>query len=151
VLFFHFLSGVTPFVSNGDRDQTLENIILRKINWDVLPPECSAGARKVISDFLVLSRSSRLGHSGGDAVLHHEYFSDIDFENLYRNSGPFSISVQGEGDCRYFEPFEDKSGRMFEAMHQFVDAEEEHNHVFTSAADDEDPHNDFRLFSVNLR
>mmetsp|Transcript_2549 Transcript_2549/g.3967 ORF Transcript_2549/g.3967 Transcript_2549/m.3967 type:complete len:912 (-) Transcript_2549:328-3063(-) len=89
VLLFHFLAGVAPFESpSNSKDETLENILLLRINWDVLPVETSNECKDFISSHLRIAPDTRLGFHSSEDVLKHSFFSNIDFSTLYTGYGP---------------------------------------------------------------
>jgi serine/threonine protein kinase len=100
VMYFHFLTGVTPFASSLSEDQVKYNILEKKINWTVFPDDttaagaagggggASADCHDLINRFLTKSPEHRLGQRGAKEIRNHKHFEKIDFESLLMNPGP---------------------------------------------------------------
>jgi serine/threonine protein kinase len=111
VLYFHFITGVTPFASSLSDEQVKFNILERNVNWKALSPHTPRACRDVIDCLLVKDPGSRLGQKGGGEVQSHQNFADIRFDDLLSRPGPL-IPV-----CREvkFEPLREGAGLYFKA------------------------------------
>jgi serine/threonine protein kinase len=95
VMYFHFLTGVTPFASSLSEDQVKYNILEKKINWSIFPNTFSdSSCQDVINCFLSKSPDQRLGQSGAKEIRCHPHFIDVDFENLLSTPGPLIPKCQ---------------------------------------------------------
>lgn len=88
VMYFHFLSGVTPFASNISDDQVKFNVLERVINWSAFPSNLSNDCSDVINLFLTKKPELRLGQKGFKEIKSHTHFKDIDFDTLLSTPGP---------------------------------------------------------------
>lgn len=105
VMYFHFLTGVTPFASPISEDQVKYNILEKKINWSVFPPT-SSDYRDIIDGLLTKSPEQRLGQRGAKEIQAHPHFASVDFGNLLSRPGPFIPKCQS----LKFEPLKDCDG-----------------------------------------
>jgi serine/threonine protein kinase len=106
VMYFHFLTGVTPFASSLSEDQVKYNILERKINWMIFPNTATADCQDVISLFLSKSPEQRLGQRGAKEIKSHPHFVTVDFENLLSAPGPLIPKCQPA----LFEPMKVSEG-----------------------------------------
>mmetsp|Transcript_7349 Transcript_7349/g.10923 ORF Transcript_7349/g.10923 Transcript_7349/m.10923 type:complete len:700 (+) Transcript_7349:124-2223(+) len=114
VLYFHFISGVTPFASYLSEEQVKFHILEGIINWNALPKTTPPACRDLISSLLVKYPDQRLGQKGGKEVQSHCNFKDVDFENLLIKPGPLIP------DCEEvkFEASDEATGLYFDAASQ---------------------------------
>ena len=88
VMYFHFLSGVTPFASNVSEDQVKFNILERSINWSIFPSNLPNNCSDVINLFLTKKPELRLGQKGMQEIKSHPHFTSVNFDTLLSNPGP---------------------------------------------------------------
>jgi serine/threonine protein kinase len=90
VMYFHFLTGVTPFASNLSEEHVKYNILEKKINWSVFPEAVSTASDSydLINGFLTKSPEQRLGQRGAQEIRSHPHFRQVDFESLLLSPGP---------------------------------------------------------------
>ena len=84
VLIYEMLIGIPPFYDKN-RNVMFLNIEQAKLRWP--DPErhgikISAVAKDLISKLLTKDKTRRLGVNGGDEILDHQFFKDIDMEQL---------------------------------------------------------------------
>jgi len=102
VLFFHMLSGKTPFERKDISPSKLEkNIQDINIKWDFLPPNTSSLAKAFLSKCL---RSAKTRHQG-NKVLDSKLFYNINFSTLFEGQGPLKLQFESPIDTRYFTAF----------------------------------------------
>lgn len=95
IMTFHFMAGITPFEANS-QEETLENIIMYRANWDLLPEVTSNECKDFISKIISVKKAEeRLGYEEGSmqslhgsSVLTHDFFADIDWYTLFEGYGP---------------------------------------------------------------
>lgn len=105
VMYFHFLTGVTPFASPISEDQVKYNILEKKINWSVFPLT-SPDYCDIIDGLLTKSPELRLGQKGAKEIQSHPHFASVDFDNLLSTPGPFIPKCQPI----VFEPMKEAGG-----------------------------------------
>jgi len=85
VLVFEMLKGYTPF-RGQDYQATMDNIILRKINWEGGHEDTvgslSMPANNLIEIFLEKDPTARLGARGANEVKDHEFFRTCNWEQV---------------------------------------------------------------------
>ena len=91
ILFFQFLTGTTPFMAKT-AERTVDNIAEYRVNWKAVPEYVSHGARDLISGLLAYNAKERLGATRSADVLNHPYFSGIDFDTIYSQTGPLQAA-----------------------------------------------------------
>ena len=94
IMTFHFLAGITPFEAST-QEETLENIIMYRANWELLPECTSNECKDFISRIISVRKSEeRLGfeegsvHTPNGTILTHDFFADIDWYSLFDGYGP---------------------------------------------------------------
>lgn len=104
VLLFEFLVGLPPFAADTV-DVIFENVHKRQINW---PSDLDENAKDLINKLLDLDPEHRLGCNGAEEIKRHPYFSDINFETIYKQTPMFIPKLKDPESTSYFKPREDR-------------------------------------------
>jgi serine/threonine protein kinase len=103
VVLFEMLCGFHPFY-HSSRSILYARIIKSSIPF---PESISPAARDLISKLLIKDPRQRLGSSqdGGSAIREQEFFSSIDFNNLFKRKikPPFQPDIKDDRDVKYFD------------------------------------------------
>jgi len=102
---FELLLGYSPFAADN-QIQTYRNILQKEVKFPA--KNLSTDAKDFIKQLLVKNPQRRLGH-GEDVTCHH-WLKNVDWDNvLYKRSMPIFIpQLDGDGDTRYYDKFDDK-------------------------------------------
>lgn len=104
ILFFEMTTGLPPFYSENT------NLMYKKIlhNQLLFPPGYSEKGQSLVRGLLERDPRRRLGGGPSDAVevQNHVFFSNIDWEKLYKKQvkPPFKPKVESETDTSNFDP-----------------------------------------------
>ena len=100
-LLYEMLSGRVLFRFNGSLDLSIYKKPL------ILPNNFTESAKKFLKDILVVNPKNRLGYgeNGAEKIKNHEYFQDINWENLANKQikPPFIPEFKNETDLSYFD------------------------------------------------
>lgn len=123
-MLFEFVFGYPPFHASTV-EEVFSNILAGNIDWPAFPDEAtereyiSPEARDLIEKLLVVDPDKRLGANGAEEIFEHPYFQDVDWENLYKDTGSFVPDIAHPESTDYF----DLRGAQLE---DFSDSDDEH-------------------------
>jgi len=100
------MGGIPPFLGDTVED-ILQEMLNNEIDYTALPEEITEEARQLISAFLTIDPTERMGYKGQDEICDTSWFSDLDWATLRQNQGPFVPQLTGSEDTDYF-----KNGRQ---------------------------------------
>ncbi|CAI2370208.1 unnamed protein product [Moneuplotes crassus] len=90
VILYEMISGKLPFDSN-ERSIVVKNILCKSIKYG----KCfSPNAKDLVSKLLVRDPDKRLGAGGAEEVMEHDFFKDIDWEDLASPEKAHTIQVK---------------------------------------------------------
>ncbi|SCU90910.1 LANO_0D10242g1_1 [Lachancea nothofagi CBS 11611] len=107
-MLFEFSFGYPPFHARTV-EEVFSNILAGMIDWPKFPDEeaerefVSNEAKDLISRLLVVDPSKRLGANGAHEIFEHPYFKDVDWEQLYAETGSFVPEVAHPESTDYFD------------------------------------------------
>lgn len=106
-ILFEFLFGFPPF-NDDTPDKVFHNILYNDIQWPNLPPEkfksyCSDSAKDLIEKLLIKDPNRRLGNGGSEEIMDHEYFNDIDWDELFHEDASFVPETEDPESTDYFD------------------------------------------------
>lgn len=102
-ILFEFLHGYPPFHAPTP-DEVFNRILSHDIAWDDEENPLAPEAHDLISRWLCMDRTQRLGAHGIDEIKRHAYFHDVDWDHLTDHDGPFVPQLQDEAATDYFDP-----------------------------------------------
>ena len=105
IIFYEMLFGYAPFCSK----ETSE-VCYKVLNWKKYfkfpsKPKISPEALDLIIK-LINNSNKRLGKNGASEIKKHQFFEDIDWDNIRNLQPPFIPKLENEYDTKYFETFE---------------------------------------------
>lgn len=105
ILIYEMLSGYTPFF-HANRKRNFENIVKLPLRF---PVEFSDDTKSLLRGLLTRDPSKRLGSGpcGVQEIMDHPFFSDIDWEKLFRRQvvAPFKPTVKKDGETTNIPDF----------------------------------------------
>lgn len=115
VILFELIVGIPPF-NDESQEAVFQNIKEHRIPWDQIKigegVDCmSEDAYDLIKRFLEPDPTKRLGSHGTEEIKGHEFFQDIDWENLRRKEAPVIPKKREDTDTSNFvkkKSFEDE-------------------------------------------
>ena len=102
ILLYQMLLHESPF-RGEDEDEIYDSILDCKPTY---PEHMPLAAKDLVSKLLVLDPEQRLGyHDGAEEITRHEFFSEMDFEALYRKEvePPFRPVIRDRNDLSNFD------------------------------------------------
>ncbi|KAI9907647.1 hypothetical protein PsorP6_002984 [Peronosclerospora sorghi] len=98
ILMFEMLAGYTPFY-HANRKRTFQNIVKLPLRF---PSGFSEDARALLRGLICRNPAKRLGSGpcGAQEIMDHAFFSDTDWEKLYKRdvAVPFRPTVRSDGE-----------------------------------------------------
>ena len=101
VVIYVLLCGEYPFESKKEPKYD-EKVYKQKVKY---PEKMSNEAKDIISKLLEIKPRKRLGYNNSDEIKNHEFFKDIDFEQIYlkKYKPIFKPNLKGNLDLKYFD------------------------------------------------
>jgi len=97
IIFFEMIFGFPPFCSENRQTTKLKIINWQKTFKFPQKPKVSEEAKDLISK-LICDPEDRLGKNGGDEIKAHPFFKDIDWDNLYTMTPPWTPELKSAID-----------------------------------------------------
>ena len=128
VLIYDMVAGFHPFLEDDDMEQMQLFQAIARVEYPSLPNNVSATVTDLLARLLVTQPLQRLG---GDALLQHAWFSDLDLEALRRRElpAPWVPSVTNPLDTACFEDWSDLEDKTQE---RYPKLDEVHESRFAS-------------------
>jgi protein kinase A len=107
VLIFEMLAGYPPFFTeDGNPMKLYEKIIAGKVRY---PNYFEALSKDLLKSLLTSDLTKRFGNlkSGSHDIFGHEWFSEVDWDRLYRRDipAPYIPKIEGDGDSSQFDRY----------------------------------------------
>ncbi|KAJ4819598.1 hypothetical protein LUZ62_032164 [Rhynchospora pubera] len=101
VILFELITGIPPFTARTP-EMIFDNILNRRIPWPAVPNDMSYEARDLIDRLLIPDQDLRLGADGALEVKAHQFFNEINWDNLALEKAAFVPCPETVDDTSYF-------------------------------------------------
>ncbi|KAJ3703414.1 hypothetical protein LUZ61_007119 [Rhynchospora tenuis] len=101
IILFELITGIPPF-SARTPEMIFDNILNRRIPWPDVPNDMSHEAKDLIDRLLTPDQDLRLGANGALEVKAHQFFNEINWDNLALEKAAFVPCPEAVDDTSYF-------------------------------------------------